>query len=171
MADIRLTEEQLQTMLAAAAESGAKAAVAAFGAMPPAGTAAPASPRQSEQETFEAMTRDIGTRPLKAEQRIPCITDRGTRFVAVVAGGKVVSLENYEYPTFVQDGKPLTLNELGQLCIPAPEFIQTGKGLQPNPVFRHLKWRECFQRDLLRYVGHDARELPRAIESHDRAAE
>ncbi len=153
--------------------------------------------QQSEEEAFAAARRrPVDERIPNKYDRVSCLTARGATFDAIVdypvekddegkptgkrdprfPSGRVLRLESYRTPEFVTEGpKHDALNADGTYCVPKSMPITntgSGKGAGQETVqFKNWKWHTFFQADLARYVGNDPRELPRAPQSHDRAAE
>jgi hypothetical protein len=178
MADgITLSKAELQALLDGVAEKATKNTLAAVTEMmAQRGSLAPQigqhpdlpsdkSPDQQKEIAYAKATgQPVQDRTPKEELRIPCLTAKGASFIAIVVkgerypGGICVRLDNYVEPNFTDKVKPLTLDKDGNYGVP--------EGLYRNgtdkPLFKQWKWRTFWQEDLSRYVGHDARELPRA---------
>ena len=196
MGDIRMTEEQFQAAITAASEAGARAAVSAVQAMPHAASGVPTHladllpKQQNEEEAYAAaLKRPVADRSAQKQERIQCQTARGATFTAVVTfhrdedgkphplwpHGRVVQLSGYKEPEFTTEGKPDSLVGPGLYCVPkGMPMTNTGSGRtagQETTQFKNWRWHAFMQADFGRYVGGDPRELPRHVESHDRAAE
>lgn len=178
MGDVKIDSDVLKGMLDAAAEAGARAAVAAFSAMPKAQTDPAADPnapsplpsdQQKEIAYAKATGQPIADRTPKKERRIECethglkgVSSDGATFTAVIVdrpgfpNGVVLRLEDYKEPTFTEDNIPKGTHQ-----------AQADGNI--DPLFRNWKWNTFWKADLLRYVGHDAGELPRAPVSADKA--
>jgi hypothetical protein len=191
MGDIRMTEEQLQALLAANSEATIKTVMAA---MPqgqiPAHLADLLPKQQSEEEAFAAaMRRPVADRVPAKQEFIPCRTGKNATFLAVVSHplgedgkphvlwphGRVSELRNYREPEFVTEGKHDSLNGNGSYCVPkGMPMVNTGSGKGAGQItvqFKNWRWHEFFQKDLGMYVGVEPRMLPRDTQTADKAAE
>lgn len=179
MGTVQIDQDVLRGMLNDAAEAGAKAAVTAFASQPartpdetPQDANAPStlpSDQQKEIAYAKATGQPIQDRTPKKERRIDCVThglagvsSDGATFTAVVVdrpgfpNGIVVRLDGYKEPEFTEANMPKGMH------------MKQADG-KIDPLFRNWMWNTFWKADLLRYVGHDAGELPRAPASADKA--
>lgn len=173
---VTMSKADLQALLAGVAENATKTTLAAVTEMlakqQPPSTRIGLHPdlpsdlnadQQKENAYAKATGQPVQDRTPKEEVLVPCLTSKGARFLAVVVkarqypDGICVRLENYAEPNFTDKVAPLTLDDQGNYGVP--------EGLYRNgtdkPLFKQWKWKTFWQEDLSRYVGHDARELPR----------
>ena len=176
-----VTEAATKNTLAAVAEMMAKQPTSApqqIGSIPgqdlPSGLPAD---QQKENAYAKATGQPVQDRTPKVEERIQCLTSKGARFDAIVVkartypDGVCVRLENYREPEFTDKAAPHTLDADGNYGYPKGIPVTLGKNSTAlNPLFKQWKWVTFWKADLERYVGHDARELPRAPAPYAKAA-
>lgn len=149
MARFELTEEQFHAAIAAAAKSGAEAALA--GVAERSGPAAVGrwDDLSPNEQFLEQMKERRGARlpPIPTETIKGLVSDfTGSTFSAEVQHGIVVTLGDYAYPTGFDSHQ-----EEGGI-VPNRMTILDTNG-QPSPEYRQWRWENFYQADLRSYVG------------------
>lgn len=133
MAEVKMTEEQFTNAIKAAAEAGAKAALASAPApfMSPSRDAETGVIRDPEE-----LLRAIRTRKAPIPNRyVPCRTQQGSTFIAEIAysrtfpSGRVLDIIDYRFPEGAERNEP-TPEEIDRLNGVPPE----NAGLVPTGV-------------------------------------
>lgn len=153
MSDVRLTKEQLDTMITAAAKAGAEAALAGFGAGTPT-AAQPAHGRfedASPDEQFTAMMRE------RRGQHLPPLPTNlhkckshvtGATFDAIVDHkGIVAEIPNYEIP------EKAKLSEVNGGVVPDGIPMLDRVSGKPHKLYSKWLWETYWREDLRTFVG------------------
>jgi hypothetical protein len=155
MADIRITEEQLATLLTNAVKAAVAAQAPAEGARA----------TMTSEERFHAQVDEVRTVPgpaIRVDMVEGCVSHvTGSTFSAEIQHGRVVNLLDYRHPAGIDKHE----NEGGVIPNGFPILKTDG---QPTKEYKQHVWETYLQTDLRTFVG---KPLPGYVKAPARMAD